>query len=225
MPTMKVFSMFYLLILLSGCSELGVNIPSKTSADTSRDGEPPSQENLLELGQAEQEAIDLSTFFMQDGAVANYLGEGNEFASYQARTQCHYENTVFNFEDIGGTVVLRTYRITKDSIDLIQEKGEYYENYLPSGDELDKLPVRSTFLGLPLQVGATFDEWTILGIDQSVEIPLQNFEQAIILEKQEQSGAVNRKYIVRNFGEVKREYVISDVDTEFIVTSTLASIK
>ena len=70
----------------------------------------------------ELEPVQFSNFFLQDGVTAKYLGEGNEYASYLARTQWHNDNTVSIYEDNGGTTLLRTYRISDESIDLIKNK-------------------------------------------------------------------------------------------------------
>lgn len=209
-----------LMLLLSACSE-------KSTDDSPIDTGTPSEEIQEEVPETEdsaEERIDLKRFFMKDGSVAKYLGDGNEYASYQARTQWHNDDTVSIYEDNGGTVVIRTYRITEDSIDLIKEQGEYYETYSPTDEELQSLPIISTILQTPIETGKTFDEWTVVSIDQTLETPYKTFDDVIVLEKTDESGAVQRKYFVQDFGEIKREFIMKENDAEFSVTSTLESV-
>ncbi|WP_139311061.1 hypothetical protein [Paenisporosarcina indica] len=222
---MKTFSVLVLLLLLSACSESDVSAPPVTSSDQPiHTNEHPSK-IVAEPDKSGHETLELSSYFMRDGVVANYLGEGNEYASYQARTQWHNENTVSIYEDNGGTTVLRTYRITEDSIDLIQEQGEFYDTFTPSSAELEKLPVISTFLQIPLEKGSTFGKWIIMDVKQTVQTPFRTFDNVIILEMKDESGVTNRKYIAKDFGEVKREFILNEAENDFIVTSTLESMK
>lgn len=220
MSAIKYSIVLLLMLLLSACSE-------KSTDDSPIDTGTPSEEIREEVPQTEdsaEEKIDLKRYFMKDGTVAKYLGDGNEYASYQARTQWHNDDTVSIYEDNGGTVVIRTYRITEDSIHLIKEQGEYYETYSPTDEELQSLPIISTILQTPIETGITFDEWTIVSIDQTLETPYKTFDEVIVLEKTDESGAVQRKYFVQDFGEIKREFIMQENDAEFSVTSTLESV-
>lgn len=172
-----------------------------------------------------EQPVNLADYFMEDQAVAKYKGEGNEYASYTARTQWHNRNTVSIYEDNGGTTILRTYRISENSIDLIQEQGEFYDTFEPTDKELEAMPILSTFLKLPLKQGTSFDGWVIASVNDSLTTPLKNFNEVIKLEKKDDSGAIQRKYITKQYGEVKREYIMQDGENEFIVTSTIESIE
>jgi hypothetical protein len=162
---------------------------------------------------------------MKDESVANYLGEGNEYANFTARTQWHDHHTVSIFEDNGGTILLRTYRITEDAIELINEKGEFYDEFKPTTVELATMPAISTFLKLPLEEGNEFDGWTIIDVGITVDTPLQKFEEVIQLQKIDETGSIQNKYIVENYGEIKREFIMNENDVEFRVTSTIESIE
>jgi hypothetical protein len=206
------------VLLLSACGEVTVN-ETRNAVD-----KPPIVKEPKKADQ-ELETSELLSFFMENGTVANYLGEGNEYASYQSRTQWHNDNTISLYEDNGGSTFLRTYRITKDSIDLIKEQGEFYEEFNPTDDELNALPALSTFLQLPLEEGAKFEDWVIVGVKKRVETPYQTFENVIVLEQTSENGAINRKYIVKDYGEIKREFIMKDDETEYFVTSALESVK
>ena len=234
MSTLKIASVLILFSLLSGCGEDSDKSPSVSNETPSAEEEQRDEviqkpeEDIAEPEpepEPEPNKVQLSNFFMQDGVTAMYLGEGNEFASYRARTQWHNDHTVSIFEDNGGTTLLRTYRISDESIDLIQEQGEFYDEFNPTDEELQELPILSTFLKLPLEAGKVFEDWEIISVDQTLETPFQLFEQVIVLEKSDDTGAIQRKYIVEKYGEIKREFIMNEEDNEFIVTSTLESVE
>ena len=226
----KFIPILILFFLLSACGEDTVEEPSDSNENPSTEEEQPEEnieepEEVITEPEPEPDIIQFSNYFMQDGATANYLGDGNEYASYQARTQWHNDNTVSIYEDNGGTTLLRTYRISDESIDLIQEQGEFYDEFNPTDEELQELPILSTFLKLPLEVGEVFDDWEIISVDQTLETPFQLFEQVIVLEKTDDTGAIQRRYITEQYGEIKREFIMLEEDIEFIVTSTLESVE
>ena len=227
MSILKKYVVLLLFLLLSACSDDSVGNPSVSTAPPTTEEEKPEEiieepEEVVE--EPELEPVQFSNFFLQDGVTAKYLGEGNEYASYLARTQWHNDYTVSIYEDNGGTTLLRTYRISDESIDLIQEQGEFYDEFNPTNEELQALPKLSTFLKLPLETGVSFDGWEIVSVDETVDTPFQTFDQVIVLEKTDDSGAIQRKYIVEEYGEIKREFIMNEEDNEFIVTSTLESV-
>lgn len=230
MSLIKFIPILILFFLLSACGEDPVEEPSDSNENPSTEEQQPEEnieepEEVVTEPEPEPELIQFSSYFMQDGATATYLGDGNEYASYQARTQWHNDTTVSIYEDNGGTTLLRTYRISDESIDLIQEQGEFYDEFNPTDEVLQELPILSTFLKLPLEAGEVFDDWEIISVDQTLETPFQLFEQVIVLEKTDDTGAIQRKYIVEQYGEIKREFIMLEEDTEFIVTSTLESVE
>ena len=218
-----------LFLLLSACGQNTVESPSDSNEPPSaeeeqRDEVIEEQEEVVTEPEPEPSKVQLSNFFMQDGVIAMYLGEGNEYASYRARTQWHNDHTVSIFEDNGGTTLLRTYRISDESIDLIQEQGEFYDEFNPTDEELQALPKLSTFLKLPVEPGENIDDWEVISVNETIDTPFQVFEQVIVLEKSDDTGAIQRRYIVEKYGEIKREFIMNEEDIEFIVTSTLESI-
>ena len=229
MSLLKSFIIMILFFLLSACGEDPVVEPPNSNVTPSTEEEQPEEnieepEEVVTEPQSEPELIQFSSYFMQDEAIANYFGDGNEYASYQARTQWHNDNTVSIYEDNGGTTLLRTYRISDESIDLIQQQGEFYDEFNPTDEELQELPILSTFLKLPLEAGEVIDDWEIISVDQTLETPFQLFEEVIVLEKTDDTGAIQRRYIVEEYGEIKREFIMLEEDIEFIVTSTLESV-
>lgn len=229
---MKRFVVLMLFLLLSACGDDSVQDPSISKNPPSTEEEQPEEvieepEEVVAEPEPELEPnkVQLSNFFMQDGVTATYLGEGNEYASYRARTQWHNDDTVSIFEDNGGTTLLRTYRISDESIDLIQEQGEFYDEFNPTDEELQALPKLSTFLKLPVVPGENFDDWEVISVNDTIDTPFQVFEQVIVLEKTDDTGAIQRRYIVEKYGEIKREFIMNEEDIEFVVTSTLESVE
>ena len=244
----KVFLTASILLLLSSCAspqnnsnenketpnvdqetptenEPDANVEEPDDADTTTEEPEDTDTTVEEPDEQEPDKKSLSDLFMSDGTIAKYAGEGNEYASYRSRTQWHNDNTVSIFEENCGTTMLRTYRIKNDAIVLIKEQGEYYEEFNPSDEELDSLSPLSTYLQLPLEVGATFNNWEIISVNKEVETPYQTFTDVIVMEKTEDSGSINRKYIAENYGEIKREFISIEGDQEYIVTSTLESVE
>lgn len=221
MSILKSAIVLILISLLSACGEDSVEYPSVSNETPSTEEEQPDDV----VAEPEPNKVQFSNFFMQDGVTAVYLGEGNEYASYQARTQWHNDHTVSIFEDNGGTTLLRTYRISNESIDLIQEQGEFYDEFNPTDEELQALPKLATFLKLPVEPGESIDEWKVISINETIDTPFQVFEQVIVLEKSDDTGAIQRRYLVEKYGEIKREFIMNEEDIEFVVTSTLESVE
>lgn len=223
MKSTKVFFMLLIVLILSACNP-PANNPQTTSEKPSSSESQPDKV-VDEPERPVHETNVLTKFFMPNGTIADYLGEGNEFASFRSRTHWHNDNTVSIYEDNGGSTVLRTYRINKDTIVLIHEEGEYYEEFNPTDDELNALQPISTYLQLPLKEGTSFDDWHIRNVNQTIETPYRIFNHVILLEKTEESGNINRRYIVKDYGEIKREYIMNDGESETVVSSTLENIK
>lgn len=171
-----------------------------------------------------EQSIILSDFFMKDGAVAEYLGEGNEYAQYKSRTQWLNDHYVNVYEDNGGTVMLRTFRIEDHRVVIVKETGEAYHDYLPTENELDQLNPLYTYLQLPLTTGAEFDGWKVIEDSLTLSTPYKQFENVIVIEKNNEDHSVTRKYFVAGLGEVKREFIMQEGKEKMTITSVLEKI-
>lgn len=180
--------------------------------------EPSSQE------QPSESKWDLRHFFLEDGQVATFIGEGNEYASLKMTTQWLNDRFVNVYTDNGGTVMLRTYRIDDDRIVLVQEKPEAYEMETPTEEELLQMPVISTYLQFPLEKGVTFEDWTVIEVGATLETPLQTFNDVYVLE-QKSGDWTNRNYYVERYGLIRTEHISIIGEEEYVVTSTIASIQ
>lgn len=188
---------------------------------------PPIKEEPSEVQKEEEpkNTVDLSTYFMKDGTTAEFKGEGNEYAHYMSRTQRLYDRYVSVYEDNGGTVMLRTFRIDDDKIVVIQEEGESYETVTPAENELDEMEPMYTYLQLPLNKGATFNGWAVIDEKATLDTPLQEFTDVLVIEKKGEDGSTIRKYFAEGYGEIKREFIMNEGDQEFAVTSTIEKIQ
>ncbi len=230
MKRIKFLWILSFLFFLSACGyNTETNSNDGSNLNENRNDEERTNEDNDENEQpdinSDEDSIDLSNFFMKDKMVAKYLGEGNEYATYTARTQWHNDHTVSIFEDNGGTILLRTYRITEKAIELINEQGEFYGEFNPTNDELDAMPAISTFLQFPIEKNKEFDGWTIIDVGLTLETPLQEFKDVIQIQKIDVTGSIQNRYIVENFGEIKREFIMDEEDIQFSVTSTIESIE
>ncbi|MFC4712785.1 hypothetical protein [Planococcus dechangensis] len=170
-------------------------------------------------------AVDPYDYFLEDGSTARFEGYGNEFAEFTLRTDYMEANHVATYEDNGGTVGLKVFRLHDDRIELVKQEGEFYEDFEASFEELQALEVISTYLEFPIEQDQEIGDATVVETGASLETPYRNFEDVFVLE-QEEEGSINRNYFVEGFGEVKREFRANPDDPEeFWITSTLASIE
>lgn len=171
------------------------------------------------------EEATLSSFFLENGQMASFEGEGNEYATYTTRTVWHNPKHVTVYHDNGGTVVARTFRIEDDRVSVVREEAESYEEYRPTTSELLALAPLYTYLKLPLETGASFDGWTVISDSAVLTTPLRTFNHVIVLEKRHGGSEVSRKYFVKGYGEVKAEYEIMADDETIVITSEIEHIE
>lgn len=206
-----------LALLLGGCGgdepvEPEVQIPP--GSDTNVTDEEPDGERNNPLA-----------FFMEDGVTAQFKGDGNEFAALTVRTEHPAEDYVALYEDNGGTVMLKVYRLSDDRVDLVKEEPEFYDEYNPTLEELEALETISTYLEFPLEEGNTIGDRTVVETGATVETPYDTFDDAIVLESESAENTINRWYFVEGYGEVKREYIAQEDGEEFKVSSVLESVE
>lgn len=170
--------------------------------------------------------IDLADFFLDDGAIAHFKGDGIEFSTYTTRTEWLDDRHVNVYEDNGGVEIVKSYRLEDDKIVVLQEEPIGTEGYTTTVEQLETMEPLKTYLAFPLEVGMKIDVWTVVSLDEEVETPLQKFSDVIVLEETFDEGeAVNRSYFAKGFGEIKREYIAQEEDGTFEVTSVIESIE
>ena len=166
--------------------------------------------------------ISMRDYFPPDGSRGHFSGEGNKFATYDIEVMQPHKDYFVLFEDNGGTITRRIYKVQEDRIDILDTNvvGIIEKNF-PSLHELDSMESSGIYLQQPFSIGTMFDEWTIMETGLTVETPYQTFDNVFVIESKEK-GAVNRKYFASGFGEIKRESAMKTGDGEIVtITSRL----
>lgn len=220
---MRKINLFILLLIavlvFSGCSN-----KQPTTLDNSGSTNGTIGEGDVKESESERDGeIPLTDLFLPDGSKAHYQGEGNEFAELDIEVTRPFENYVVIHENNGGSLVRHIYKIEPDKISILDEKTVDLVKDFPSKAELDAMKPTGVYLKKPLKKGTTFDTWTIVETDTTVDTPYKKFDHAFVIEMKT-DDFVNRKYFVEGFGEVKRESIMQSDDGEFIVTSTLKTV-
>ncbi|MBU9673669.1 hypothetical protein KQ939_05260 [Planococcus sp. CP5-4] len=188
--------------------------------------ETPAKGTSGDSHDSSQAAVDPYDYFLEDGSIARFEGFGNEFAEFTLKTDYMEANHVVTYEDNGGTVVLKVFRLHDDRIELVKQEGEFYDDFTASFEELEALEVISTYLEFPIEEGQEIGDATVVETGASLETPYQNFDDVFVLESMTEDGSINRNYFVEGYGEVKREFRANADDLEELaITSTLASIE
>ncbi|MDN7226275.1 hypothetical protein QWY22_14250 [Planococcus liqunii] len=223
----RIWLILLSVLLLSACGldpvmpEVGTPEPENKIPESV----DQAAENDIEAEEPDGNEADLYAYFMEDGTIAKYKGEGNEYAAFTLRTTYLPEGHIAVYEDNGGTVILRVYRLGESRAELVKEEPEFYEEYTPTAEELQALKPISLYYQLPIAAGDQVKGMAVIQTDVQVETPYRNFDGAILLEQTSEDGAMLRSYFVKEFGEVKREFKMTEGEEEYIVTSSLESIE
>lgn len=224
---MRQLMAILLLLSLAACNAEPDPDPVIPDAVTPQpETEVPEQVEGQETGEEKTEApLESSLYFMDDGTTAYFKGEGNEYAQLSKRTVHLEGDHIAVYEDNGGTVMLNVYRIQGEAVDLVKEEPEFYEEYEPTLEELQALEPIARAFEVPIEVGDRVDGMLVKELGVQVETPYQSFDDAILLENKTEEGTLSRSYWVKGFGEVKREFIMEDGESEFVVTSSLEKIE
>lgn len=210
MPMRHFVLVFSLAFLLTGCNEEGNVEPTPTAEDK----QP-----------VEQKQTSLLSYFPADGSTAYFQGEGNEFASFTLRTTYLDPQHIAQIEDNGGVTLLKIYRITDTNIDLVYREPVDSNPSLPSAAEAASYPVLETILQKPLQVGTSFQGWTIQSTTATVDTGTNIYQDVIQLTRSKDQMTTT-KYFVKDIGLIRIEDTMeTDQDEPFVVTSILQKIE
>ncbi|QPA60846.1 hypothetical protein [Lysinibacillus sphaericus] len=172
-----------------------------------------------------QDQMSLLTFFPPDGSIAYFQGEGNEFASFTLQTTYLDPQHIAQVEDNGGVTLLKIYRITDSKIELIYREPVDSNPRLPSSTEVAAYPVLETVLQQPIQVGTSFQDWTIQSITAKVDTGTKVYSNVIQVTRTEDQFTTTN-YFAQGVGLIKKEdRMESDQEQPFVVTSTLQKIE
>lgn len=163
--------------------------------------EPAKEENQPKPG---------DYFPVTQGSTWQYLGDGNEYASFSRKVQYVESNKSQIKEDNGGTVSTSIYQITAEAVTQIYFKGEDYEpkNMLnqPGNRNID-------ILKAPIKPGT---QWTagnstreIIDVKASVNTPAGRFDNCVKV-KITDNHSTSYEYYKKGVGLVKREFLFQN---------------
>ncbi|MGE7543793.1 hypothetical protein [Sporosarcina newyorkensis] len=219
----SIVLVFALLLVMAGCSSKpATSLDGSGSTNDKPTKDEQTNESQTDHQDAEKTEVQLLDYFLPDGSSAHYKGEGNEFAELDITVNSPIEDYIVIHENNGGSFIQKVYKLQGDEIQVLQEEPVELNADVPSKEELEALKPIRVYLKGPIEKGTTFDDWTIVKMDASVETPYQQFEDAIVIEK-EDKDIINRIYLVKGFGEVKRESIMTS-EEDFVVTSLLETV-
>ncbi|WP_341302891.1 hypothetical protein MHB44_11490 [Lysinibacillus sp. FSL H8-0500] len=203
-----------LAFLLAGCRE-----------EVQEEPVPSPTPSVEDKQSGAQDQTSLLSYFPPDGSVASFQGEGNEFASFTLKTSYLDTQHIAQIEDNGGVTLLKIYRITDTSIDLIYREPVDSNPSMPSAAEVASYPVLETILQKPLQVGMSFQGWTIESTTATVDTGTTVYQDVIQLSRTEDQMTTT-KYFAKDIGLIRKEDTMeTEQDEPFVVTSTLQKIE
>ncbi|KAB2337687.1 hypothetical protein F7731_08830 [Cytobacillus depressus] len=221
---MKKWLLIFGLFLLTGCTEKNLqpsepNLPDKGAAPVEE--RTPTEETTPEVD------IAIEDYFPKENKTYMFRGEGNEYATYSETFYNKTDSYLPSIVENGGTRLLRIYQLTNNSINLVYEQPEFYDEKIPSFNDLKSKFNPVPILQTPLKEGNSFNNWNITAIDAELDLPIGKLKNIIVLEQQDdENKSTVRSYWAPNFGKVKQEFISNESETEeFTVTSELKEIK
>ncbi len=180
------------------------------AADQPGQPEPTKEEDQAKPG---------DYFPLTQGSTWQYLGEGNEYASFSREVMYVEGNKSQIKEDNGGTVSTSVYQITPNAATRVYFKGEDYEQA-----NILKQPGNQNIaiLKAPIKPGA---KWTagnstreIVDITASVNTPAGKFDNCIKVKITENQSTWY-EYYKKGIGLVKREFLLENDQISSILAS------
>ena len=217
--TLVAILLILTLFLMTGCLNRNKETPTPRQEDQQENQQEPQKEDKKTKEEEQKpEDISLKEFFpLTEGTKWQYLGEGNEFASFTSEVLFVKEDRAQVMENNGGTVSASVFKVTDDEIVRIFFKGEEYDktNFLDE-EPNDNLVI----LKKPLKVGTKWETThgtrEIVETDAIVDTPAGKFEDCIKVRILLDTST-SFEYFKQGIGMVKREFIYEDT----IVTSTL----
>jgi len=210
--TLILIILIFTLLFISGCFlSRGTPTPPPENQQEQEKEEEPKEEQ-------QPEDNSLKDFFpLTEGTKWQYLGEGNEFASFTSEVLFVKGDLAQIMENNGGTISASVFKVTDDEIVRIFFKGEEYDetNFLEE-EPNDNLVI----LKKPLKVGTKWETThgtrEIVETDAIVDTPAGKFEDCIKVRILLDTST-SFEYFKQGIGMVKREFIYEDT----IVTSRL----
>lgn len=169
----------------------------------------------------------IEDYFPQENKTYIYRGEGNEFATFKEVFYKKTDSYLTSIVENGGTRLLRIYQLKNNGIYTVYEQPEFYEENVPSFEELKQEFKPTPLLIKPIKSNKTFNNWKIIDTTASLDHPLGQLKNVIILEQvNQEDNTIVRNYWAPGIGKVKQEFISKEHDgEEYRVTSELVEIK
>jgi hypothetical protein len=217
----------YLLIplFLLGCSNTSslTETPPTTNNGSSVEEGYTTPEIAAEYGNAIENATKMQSFLYEDQSIITFEGEGNEYASYRVETHWLTDEYVEMVVINGGVDLLKYYRVKEEGIYLIEQLED--EGQSLTIEHLETLKPMTTYLASPLNVGTSFEGWTIEQTEAHYTTPYDSFNQVIVITKQEDNSK-QRNYFVSGIGQIAAEFEITDEQGNIeVISSKIKSIE
>ena len=213
-PTKKSKSLYFAITALLALIAIALFVMQPWSTDDLNEATPPPSEQLNKTP-----PLPLKSYFKQDGAVAQFLGFGNEYAQFTETTTRLFDEYVELQENNGGAEIQRVYRIKQDAIELVYEEVIEEEKNTFTIAQLNQLESLETILIWPIIDGATFEN-KMISYPVTYKTPYKNYENSIRITE-EVEGGKNHFYYAEGDGLVAKEFIMDD---GYEVTSILETI-
>lgn len=192
-------AVFALSFLLAGCAPFG-KIADKWQEDKKVIVEKPGD-----------------YFPLVQGSTWSYLGDGNEYASFNRKVLFTKGNRAQIREDNGGTVVAMVFEVTDEAVTRIFYQGEVYN----PKNLLDLQPNENIIiLKAPIEVGTKWKESNyekeIIDINASVDTPLGVYQNCVQIRISGEHSTLY-EYYKSGVGLVKREFISEDTRVNSIL--------
>lgn len=215
--------------LVTGCVNTDPNSNSSSSMETTEESssissEVSHSESSMESSSSSKNEMTIENYFPFDENVQySYLGEGNEFASFDRYPQYIDGNRIQYIEKNSGTAHTFVLEYKDGKLTELYSRPETYfrENMMEKTSEGQG----EILLKEPLEVGNSWENPSgtvseITSVDFSVETPLDVFSAIEVTNTHKDS--ITKSYYVKNIGLVKQEVIAND--DSYIVSSTLETI-
>ncbi|MBS3995080.1 MAG: hypothetical protein KGZ33_04740 [Alkaliphilus sp.] len=210
----SLISIFVFMLFLAGCGANTTPIPET--------GEQQPADELQEDPVKEPaDKISLSDYFpLTKGSSWKYLGDGNEYASFNRKVVFVEGNKAQIIEDNGGTVSASVYTFSEDEITRIFFQGEEYQetNFLNEEPNENLIVLKK-----PISVGTKWEVENgtreIVDVNATVDTPIGEFTNCIKVEISNEHSTLH-EYFKDGIGMVKRVFISEGVE----ITSTLQEV-
>lgn len=184
-------------------------------------GQEPAKDKEQEpLESMQNRGSDLRSYFpIINGMMYNFLGEGNEYASFSREIKYVEKPFVQFYENNGGTMVVVVYKVAEDQILALFKQEEFYEDKNIIYEITEKDEMKELILKAPLKEG---NSWItgkrrreIMSVNETLTVPAGTFYDVVkikITSEEEPDSFENYEYYAENVGLIMLEFISQDLE-------------